>query len=450
MNTRKEVPAVGGSRRDFLKKSALAAAALASSPGLVGQRIHASDASPAAGAALSPGSVVGANDRIRVGFIGVGGQGFGTHVRTVASRGAEWNVQGVAVCDVWKNRVNRAVAHLGLTEKDGYEDYRQLLERDDVDAVYIGTVDHWHARIAIDALDAGKHVFVEKPMTRHLAEAFGVHDAVKRTGKVFQLGTHYCSEGHWHRAGEIVSAGKIGPLVLAQTSFCRNNPNGEWNYKIDAAATPETLNWKMWLGPISDRAFDVDAYFRWRKYYPYCSGILGDLLSHKLHPLMIATATTDFPLRVACFGTRRITPDRDVPDTTQFMTEFPSGLNMLIMGSTVNEEGLREIIRGHHATLYLGGNQVELRPERPFADEIDREEHRNIPNENHQKNWFDCIRSGKAPNSNIDLAIRGQTVISMAEMSDRLGQMMYFDAEKRVVTDVQGRPLQLIDYETAV
>lgn len=438
MTPKKDTPSSGGSRRDFLKKGALAAAAIVSGPTVLRNSLYG--ASPAAG------SVLGANDRIRVGFIGVGGQGFGTHVRTVATHADAWNIQGVAVCDVWSARVDRARNHLNLPESDGYEDYRKLLERDDIDAVYIGTVDHWHARVAIEALDAGKHVYVEKPMTRYLAEAFQVHDAVKRTGKIFQLGTHYCSEGHWHRAGELVRAGKIGPLVLGETSFCRNKPTGEWNYGIDPAATPETVNWKQWLGPVSDRPFDADSYFRWRKYYPYCCGILGDLLSHKLHPLMIATATTDFPHRVACLGSREITQDRDVPDTTQFMTQFPNGLHMTIMGSTVNEVGLREIVRGHEATLYLGGSQVELRPERPFADEIDPETHRDIPNESHHKNFFDSIRGESEPNAGIDLAIRGQTIVSMAEMSERTGQMLYFDAEKREVTDASGKPLTPLTY----
>jgi predicted dehydrogenase len=436
----------GDTRRDFLKKGAIAAAALAASPNLFRQDVHAmtpADPMPAAAA----GGVVGANERIRVGFIGVGGQGFGTHVRTVAQHAEAWNVQGVAVCDVFKKRVDRSLRHLGLSEQDGYEDYRYLLERDDIDAIYVGSVDHWHARMAIDAMEAGKHVFVEKPMTRYLEEAFQLHDAVKRTGKVFQLGTHYTSEGHWHRAGQLVREGKIGPLVLAQTSFCRNNPEGEWNYTIDPDTAPDTVNWKLWLGPLADRTFSADEYHRWRKYYPFCSGIMGDLLSHKLHPLMIATDTRAFPRRVACIGTRYITPDRDVPETTQFITEFPNGLQMLIMGSTVNEEGLREIIRGHRATLYLGGNQVELRPERPFADEIDREEHRTIPNENHHKNWFDSIRSGKPPHSDIDLAIRGQTIVSMAEMSERYGQMLYFDEATRRVTDAKGAPVPLLSYE---
>ncbi len=429
------------SRRDFLKKGALAAAAIVSGAA-VKNTVY--------GQAPAAGSVVGANDRIRVGFIGVGGQGFGTHVRTVASHADAWNVQGVAVCDVWTDRVARARNHLNLSEADGYSDHRKLLERDDIDAIYIGTVDHWHARVAIDALEAGKHVYCEKPMTRYLTEAFQVHDAVKRTGKIFQLGTHYCSEGHWHRAGELVKEGKLGPLVLAETSFCRNKPTGEWNYTIAPGATPETIDWKRWLGPVSDRPFDADSYFRWRKYYPYCCGILGDLLSHKLHPLMIATATTDFPRRVACLGSRKITPDRDVPDTTQFITEFPNGLHMTIMGSTVNEVGLREIVRGHHATIYMGGSQVELRPERPFADEIDREEYRDIPNESHHKNWFDAIRGVAEPNAGIDLAIRGQTIVSMAEMSERTGQMLYFDAERRQVTDANGNAIEPLDYETEI
>ncbi len=428
----------GPSRRDFLKKSALAAAAVSASPAFLG------------GSAPATASSNPANNRIRVGFLGVGGQGFNTHVRTVAANAAAWNVEGVAVCDVWKNRVDRALAHLGLPESDGYGDYRKLLERNDVDAVYIGSVDHWHARMAVDAVEAGKHVFVEKPMTRHLLEAFNVYDAVKRTGKVFQLGTHFCSEGHWHRAAKLVREGKTGPLVHAQTSFGRNVPHGEWNYRIDPALTADTVDWQMWLGPVADRPFDPDAFFRWRKYYPYCSGILGDLLSHKLHPLMIATDTLEYPVRVACMGSREITTDRDVPDTTQFMVQFPGGFHAHVLGSTVNEEGLREIIRGHKATLYLGGGRVRLNPERPFAEDLDPEEHRDIPNENHHKNWFDAIRGEAEPNSGIDLAIRGQTIVSMAEISERTGQMLYFDAENRRLTDANGRALEPIDYDSVI
>ncbi len=441
------------SRRDFVKKSALAATAVAT-----GWPIMSSGAKSAT--RLAPPSVLGANEQMRVGFIGVGGQGFNSHVRNVVNLDDDgrprhdqvYNALGVAAADVFNKRRDQAKQELQRVNPDAevYADYRHILDRDDIDAVFIGTVDHWHARIAIDALDAGKHVYCEKPMTRYLNEAFDIHDKVKETGKTFQIGSQYCTEGKWHEAAKLVRAGKIGPLVLAQADYCRNNPEGEWNYEIDPDATPDNIDWQQWLGPVSDREFSADHYHRWRKYYPYCAGILGDLLAHQIHPLLIATGEPEFPTRVTCLGTRQITPDRDVPDNTQVLANFPSGLTILVIGSTVNEQGLGQVIRGHEGTIYLGGNSLELRPERPFADLVDREEQTNIqPGVNiaaHIADFFDAIRNNRTPNGNIDLAIKTQTIISLAEMSERLGEMVHFDEKTRKVTAGSGRELGLLTY----
>lgn len=443
---KKSKACVSESRREFVKKSALAGAAvLAGCSPEVGESIQQA-AAPAAG------SVIGANDRIRVGFIGVGGQGFNAHVGAIHDHGGDFNAEGVAVSDVFNKRQDRAVEKLGLASSDGYPDYRALLDRDDIDAVFIGTVDHWHTRIAMDAMDAGKHVYCEKPMTRYLSEAFDLHDKTKETGRVFQIGSQYCTEGKWHQAAEMIQAGMIGPLVLAQDSYCRNSPDGEWNYEIDPDSNPENIDWEAWLGPVSDRPFSADEYHRWRKYYPYCAGILGDLLAHRIHPLMLATGAPEFPTRVASLGTRMITPDRDVPDNTQVLAEFPSGLTIMVIGSTVNEQGLEQVFRGHEGTLYFGGNSVELRPERPFADLVDREVHENIqPGVSvpaHVENWFTAIRENGQPSGNMDLAIRTQTVISLAEMSHRLGEMLYFDEKTRAITTGGGRKIDPITYGT--
>ncbi len=454
------------SRRDFIRKGAVAATAMIAgcSPKAAEQVVDtASRTAPATGA------VLGANDRLVVGFVGVGGQGYNAHLRSVVNLNDDgsprheydYNAVGVAACDVFTKRRDRAVETLkmGLETRgmsgysaEGYDDYRRLLERDDIDAVFIGTVDHWHTRVALDALDAGKHVYCEKPMTRYLMEAFQIHDKVKETGKTFQIGSQYCTEGKWHKAAELIRAGQIGPLVLAQDSYMRNNPDGEWNYEIDPDLNPETCDWDTWLGPVSDRPFSADHYHRWRKYYPYCAGILGDLLAHRIHPLLIATGNPEFPTRVACIGTRKITPDRDVPDNTQLLAEFPSGLCMIITGSTVNEQGLGQVIRGHEATLYFSGNTLEMRPERPFADLVDRQQFDNIePGVSipaHIANFFESIRENKAPNGNIDVAIRCQTIISMAEMSERLGEMLYFDPTTRKLTTGSGREIEPITYGT--
>ena len=122
-----------------------------------------------------------------------------------------------------------------------YEGMGHTVNRDELDAVFVGTWPYMHREMCCAALQAGKHVYCEKPMTRYLGEAFAVHDAVQRTGMTFQIGSQYCTEGKWHKAAEMIQNGKIGPLVLGQADYCRNNPDGEWNYTIDEDANPQHI-----------------------------------------------------------------------------------------------------------------------------------------------------------------------------------------------------------------
>ncbi len=442
------------SRREFIKKTATAAAFVATA-NVFKTPVYGQSQAPSAG------RVIGANDRIAVAYIGVGGQGQ-AHVDSMKRNAADNNILQAAVCDVSKTRNAEAKKMIGSSDVAEFGDYRKLLERKDIDAVCISTVDHWHARTAIDAMNAGKHVYVEKPMTRYLGEAFEVYDNVKKTGRILQVGSQGSSDAKYHKAAELIRAGKIGPLVMSQGSYMRNNPKGEWNaYEIFPWVTPEDINWDMWQGNVHKKVpFNGDYFRRWRKYYPYCAGLLGDLIPHRLHPLILATGNPEFPVRVNCIGCEHGfvherpegTPERDVPESVQVLAEFPSGLTMIVASSSVNEQGFPDIIRGHKATLYFGGNRVELKPERPFADEIDPESFDNLtPGEDigeHEKNWFSCIRSGKQPNANIDLAVRVQTIISLAEMSDRLGITCLFDEKTRKISTGDGRPLDPFTYHT--
>ena len=456
-------PSSGDSRRSFLKKAAMATAVVAANP--FKTPVYGQSTAP------STGRVIGANDRITVGFIGVGGQGFNAHVRQMKEKAGDHNIAQVAVCDVSKYRQNFAKDYIqkdnANAKVETFDEYRKLLERKDIDAIVCATVDHWHTRVSVDALNAGKHVYVEKPMTRYLFEAFQIYDTVKKTGKVLQVGSQGCSDLKWHKAAEWIKAGKIGPIVMSQGSYMRNSPYGEWNYPIQPWLTKEDINWANWIAGVKKTTgFNPDHYFRWRKYYPYCSGLLGDLFPHKLHPYMLATGNPEFPVRVAAVGSKKFQTDlkkegrpadkiteyvRDVEEVIQLIAEFPSGYVMHITSSTVNEQGTQEMIRGHRATLTMAGNKVELKPERPFADEIDPETSEGFPGESvpaHHKNWFGAIRGTEKPNAGIDLAVRVQTVISLAEMSDRLGMMCYFNEKTRKVTDGQGREIKPLDYET--
>ena len=339
-------------RSNFIKKTATAAAAVAT-VNLFKTPVYGQNQAP------SPGRVIGANDRIAVGFVGVGPQGT-LHVNKMKENADKNNAALVGVCDLWEKRRESAKAIIGGDCKT-YDDYRKLLDQKDIDAVICATVDHWHARVAIDTMKAGKHIYVEKPMTRYLTEAWEVYETAKSTGKIFQVGAQGCSDAKWLKAAELCAAGKLGPLVLGQGSYMRNTREGEWNYKIDQDLKAGSVNWNEWLGPkIKTRAeFTPDHFFRWRKYYPYCAGLLGDLFPHRLHPLVKATGAPEFPLRVAAIGTHKVmtdkntpgTPMRDSPECMSLIAEFPSGLTLMVISSSVNERGLPDIIRGHQATL---------------------------------------------------------------------------------------------------
>lgn len=444
----------GATRRDFIKKTATAAAAVAAT-GIVRTPVYGQNSAPSA-------NVKGANEKVVVGYVGVGGQGM-AHVRSMKGHAGESNIAQAAVCDVSKHRIAEAQKHIG-GDVAGFEDHRKLLERKDIDAVVISTVDHWHTPITVEAMDAGKDVYCEKPMTRYLGEAWEIQDACKKTGKLIQVGSQGCSAAKYHKSAELIKSGAIGPLVMGQTSYMRNNPKGEWNYTIQKWCDEQDLNWQRWVDPVHKKVpFNADHYFRWRKYYPYCGGLLGDLLPHLLHPFMLATGNPEFPARVVSLGNKSWNTDantpgtypRDVDELVQVIVEFPSGFSLTLASSTVNEYGMTEMIRGHHATLLmggLGGTKIELKPERSFADEVDAEVFDGLqPTENishHEKNWIDCIRTRKQPNCGIDLAVRVQTIISLAEMSDRLNVMCLFDEKNRKITTGDGKEIKPITYGT--
>ncbi|RME94898.1 MAG: gfo/Idh/MocA family oxidoreductase [Verrucomicrobia bacterium] len=437
-------------RRSFLKKTAAAAAATGAA-GLFTTPVYGQNQAPSA-------NVKGANEKVVIGFVGLGGQG-SFHLRNILAMKDEKNLAVGGVCDLWKKRREAAAALAGGVP--AYEDYREMLEKQkDIDAIICATVDHWHAQVSIDSLKAGKHVYCEKPMTRYLDEAFAVADTVKETGLIYTVGAQACSDAKWLKAAELAREGMIGKLVLGQASYMRNNPKGEWNYRIDPAFTKDGIVWDHWLGPNIKRRvdFNPDHFFRWRKYYPYCAGVLGDLFPHRLHPLLMASGNPEFPVRVTAIGTKAIhtdkntpgTPERDVPECLTLLAEFPSGYSVMVCSSTVNEYGLEDVVRGHIGNLLIGGSSVKLRIERPFSDEYDPEDYTNLrPGESvavNEANWIECIRTGKQPNANIDLAIRTQTVISLGEMSDRLGIACHFDPETRTIHDGCGRKLEPLSY----
>jgi len=172
--------------------------------------------------------------------------------------------------------------------------------------------------------------------------------------------------------------------------------------------------------------------------------------------LMLATGNPEFPRRVVCTGTKKISLDREITDTTHLITEFPSGLTLVIAGTTCNEFGLPDVLRGRKSRLEFSAtsNKVELKPERIFSEEVDAEEFAHpqkigdVPTL--EKNWFDCIRSGATPFANIDLAIRAHVVLCLAEMSERLSLTLLFDDKTRTINTGEGKVVRPISYDTII
>jgi predicted dehydrogenase len=161
-------------------------------------------------------------------------------------------------------------------------------------------------------------------------------------------------------------------------------------------------------------------------------------MPHTLHPFLIASGNPEYPVTVTSVGTQTVSKDREVADTVMVTAVFPSGWTMMFTGSTVNEQGLPQIIRGHKGTLYFGGGSVEVRPERPFAEEIERGFIlQNSPGEDvfrHETDWLTAIRTNKQPSCNADLATKVQTIVSLAEMAQRTGKAIHFDPKTRKIT----------------
>jgi len=447
-STQSSIPKPVETRRTFLRKTATLAA-VTSAPTLFRSSLYGQSQAPSV-------NVTGANNRIVLGVIGTGKQG-AKHLQICKELATGQNIKVGAVCDLYQKHLEGAKKFTGLADSDAHRDHRRVIERKDIDAVIIAAVDNWHADVTLDALAVGKHVYCEKPMTRYASEGFTVYDAVKRTGKVYQCGSQWSADSMIRKAAEWVKQGKLGPLVWAQASYCRNNKqNSEWSFPIDDDANPSNLDWERWQGKATKIPWTPDRFFSWHKYYAYGSGILGNLLTHRFFPLMLATGNPEFPRRVTCTGTRKISTDREVSDTSHVLADFPSGLTFAIAGSTVNEQGWPDMIRGRKASLYLAAsqNKIELRPERIFAEEIDNEDWSDTSPyarvENLHTNFYDCVRNGGTPYCNVDLAIRVNTVICLAEMSERLGLTLFFDEKTRSIKTGDGKVIPPLSYDTVV
>jgi predicted dehydrogenase len=409
------------SRRDFIRVTAAGAAACS----ILGQT------------AASYGEALGANSKIRMGAIGCGGQGRSLIGVFTDNRDA-WNCEVVSVCDVYDKRKEMGKEKAGGSA-DVVHDYRKMLERKDIDAVIVATPDHWHAKIALDALDAGKHVYLEKPMAHTPYEALAIHKKVQQTGLKLQVGSQHTEDGAYYAARQAIAEGKIGQPVWATTGYSRNNPNGEWNWSIDDDAKPGVnLDWNLWLGPAPKHPWDPDRYFRFRKYYDYSGGIATDLFYHKLAPFMVAF-NNEMPKRVTASGGVFCFPDREVPDNSFVLIDYPSKHTIAILASMCNSSGIEDRIYGQQGTIdLLSGHKIKLTGEKAFDEEFQKAngqmevEIQGEGRPNHRKNFLDAIREGADLNLDSARGYAIQVAISLAVYSFRQGKSLSWSEEKGV------------------
>jgi predicted dehydrogenase len=405
------------------------------------------------------GRVIGANDRINVGIIGVGVRGMGLLRQLVRMSEAGSPIQIVAVCDVYEKRKRQA------QERSKAEfatlDYRELLDRKDVDVVVIATPDHWHAKMAIAAMDRGKDVYLEKPMTHTIDEARKVWQMSVQSKRVLQVGSQTCSSDQWWKARKAIQDGMIGHLLMSQGSYHRNSKEGEWNWPIDAEAGPNGkgenyIDWKMWLGDAPSRPFDPDRYFRFRKYWDYSGGIATDLFYHVVAPLNICWGEAQFPYRVCGMGGIYVFKDREVPDTFTLTADYAKGHSLVLSSSMANGTHIPGLIRGHEGTIVMvehgrfegKTDHITVTAERPFREQFVQKwgsESLTIPVEDkgpdaHMQNFLDSVRSREKPVLDALTGYKAQVTIQMAVDSYRQGKVLYWDEANHRVLDKPPKP----------
>lgn len=428
------------SRRDFLKQSAASGTAAAVS-------------------GLMPAQVLGANDRISFGVIGLGNMGT-IHLWSLVRRSQADNIRCLAVCDVYQKRVTRAK---GVAQgADGYLDYRRVIDREDIDAVLIATPDHWHGKIAIDAMEAGKHVYVEKPMTlwSRLDEAIAVRNTAKRLNKVLQVGPQATSEPGVWQAQDAIKAGRIGKVTWAQGGYNRNSRVSDFDappFVIDPEAGPKAtgenfIDWDMWLGWKFGLApnipFNPWHFFRFRKFWAYSGGVATDLLYHKLAPLLLAIAGPDGeqPIRASASGGLYVESNREdggeIPDTYMSTIDYPSGYSVFLESTITNDTQMPDRIYGKYGTIENFEGETELLANGAFAPEFESRNNgyaevrlAHEKGRDMEGNFIDAIRGKGMLFCNANLGAATMVGIGLGVKAYRQNKTVRWDPKKETQLD---------------
>jgi predicted dehydrogenase len=319
---------------------------------LIGTKLHALETAQAEQAVP-----VAANDHIQIALIGAGGQGQYDTKTAVTVPG----VKLVAVADCYDGRLEHSKELWG-PDVFTTRDYREILDRKDVDAVIIGTPDHWHKQASIDAMKAGKDVYCEKPMIHLYSDGPAMIETAQATKRILQIGSQRVSSIVYAKAKELLASGAIGQLNMVSAFWDRNSSVGAWNYTVPPDASTETCDWPRFLGTAPKIPFNGEHFFQWRKWKAYGSGVAGDLFVHLFSGTHFITGAKG-PTRAMATGGLRFWKDgRDVPDVLLGFFDYPEGFNLSLRVNFVDggAEGEGFLFAGSEGTMEIAGNSVSV------------------------------------------------------------------------------------------
>jgi len=423
------------SRRKFVKGLAGSAAGMA----ILGSNTNM--------LAKSYSRIIGANERIKIGVIGCGGMA-NSHMNALLKMKASDNIEIVAVSDVYTNRLSKAKA---LTKAQGFKDYRQLLDQKDIDYVLIATPEHWHYQMTLDAIDAGKHIYVEKPMTHTIEQAKTITKKIDESKLKLQVGVQGMSDDSYETAHKMIQEDALGKVVMSHIDYSRNYVDDFWAYEIDTDAKPGiNLDWEAWLGPAPKRPWDPRRYFQWRRYWDYSGGIATDLFIHRVTRI-IKSVGLKFPDYVTATGGTWNFVDSvaEIPDTFNVLMDYPEKLTVLLVSSLANDMPIRHVIRGHKATLEFTGDGFTITPQEATNQAVISGTGEKAKGEKvfsykkhgaedvtlHHRNLQAAIRENEALKCDQTLGFYGVVACMMGVESFRQRKYLKWDAQNKTVVE---------------
>lgn len=369
--------------------------------------------------------IQGANDRIRIGVIGTGGRARGLMNSLKRLTGNEL----VAVCDVYEPRLLQA-AEIAGPAAVRVTDYRRMLDDRTIDAVVIGSPDHWHMTMTLDAVAAGKDVYVEKPVSHSLVEGAEMAKAIEASKRIVQTGTQQRSWDHFVLGKQLVDSGRLGQITFVQTYWYQHATAGNYS-PVDM----KKLDWRRWLGSAPDQPFRPERFYQWRHFWDFGGGCITDLMTHWID-VVHWYMNVDAPVTAQATGRNYNIQLWEAPDTVSVTLEFPSNFLAVYLGtyvSRVDDGGLE--FRGTRGTLKLDRARLAFyRDDAAYAPGTHAPEPDIYVRSSgdgtvtHLQNWLDCIRSRRTPSAHIRVAHHAARTAHIANAALRGGRLVRWNA----------------------